>query len=240
MTHPIRALIFDMDGLLVNSEPLAARAMADFLACYGHQPRPEVAESLLGRRLPEAIAIVREAYGLTPSVDELTRVYGEMRLAALQGSVQPMPGAREIIALGRQLGLRLALATSGTREHVDVSLGETGLAAQFDVEVTGDDVRRGKPAPDLFLLAAQKLGVPPANCVVLEDAPLGVEAAKAAGMRVIAVPNERTSSLPFPVPPDITVPNLIAAIPWLLSQAIDRPVQAPVVSSLDDSRRTAP
>jgi len=230
MTQPVRALIFDMDGLLVNSEPLAARAMADFLAAFGHQPRPEVATRLLGRRLPEAIAIVREAYGLAASVDELTRVYGAMRLAALRGSVQPMPGARDIIALGRQLGLRLALATSGTREHVDVSLGETGLAAQFDAEVTGDEVQRGKPAPDLFLLAAQRLGVPPSNCVVLEDAPLGVEAAKAAGMRVIAVPNERTSSLPFPVPPDITVPNLEAAIRWLLNQAIDRPVEAPMAS----------
>lgn len=222
MPLPICALIFDMDGLLVDSEPLAAQAMTDFLARFGQSPRPDVAAKLLGRRLPEAIAIVRDAYGLAPDLEELTRVYGAMRLAALRGKLRPMPGAREILAFGRQAGLRLALATSGMRDHVDVSLAEAGLDGSFDAEVTGDQVQRGKPAPDLFLLAAQKLGVSPAACVVLEDAPFGVEAAKAAGMRVIAVPNERTASLPFPVAPDITVPNLSAAIPWLLCHGVER------------------
>ncbi len=221
MALPIRALIFDMDGLLVDSEPLAAQAMTDFLARFGQSPRPEVAAKLLGRRLPEAIAIVRDAYELAPDLEELTRVYGAMRLAALRGNLRPMAGAREILAFGRRAGLRLALATSGMREHVDVSLAESGLCGLFDAEVTGDQVQRGKPAPDLFLLAAQQLGVSPADCVVLEDAPLGVEAAKAAGMRVIAVPNERTASLPFPVEPDVTVPNLRAAIPWLLCHGVE-------------------
>lgn len=222
MPLPIRALIFDMDGLLVDSEPLAAKAMTDFLTRFGQSPRPEIAARLLGRRLPEAIAIVRDAYGLAADLEELTRMYGAMRLAALRGNLRPMAGAREILAFGREAGLRLALATSGMREHVDVSLAESGLEGLFDAEVTGDQVQRGKPAPDLFLLAAQQLGVSPAVCVVLEDAPLGVEAAKAAGMRVIAVPNERTASLPFPVAPDTTLPNLTAAIPWLLRHGVER------------------
>lgn len=233
MPLPIRALIFDMDGLLVDSEPLAAKAMADFLARFGQSPRPEIAARLLGRRLPEAIAIVRDAYGLAADLDELTRMYGAMRLAALRGNLRPMAGARELLAFGREAGLRLALATSGMREHVDVSLAESGLEGLFDAEVTGDQVQRGKPAPDLFLLAAQQLGVSPAVCVVLEDAPLGVEAAKAAGMRVIAVPNERTASLPFPVAPDTTVPNLSAAIPWLLHHGVERS------AGMDSRRRNA-
>ena len=218
---PIRALIFDLDGLLVDSEPLAARAMADFLRRYGYEPRPEVAAQVLGRRLPEAIAIVRNAYGLEPPVAELTRIYGEMRLAALRGSVRPMPGAADVIAFGRAARLRLALATSGQRAHADLSLAESGLAGLCDAEATGDEVERGKPAPDLFLLAAERLGVEAPACVVFEDSPLGVAAAVAAGMRAVAVPNQRTRHLSFPVAPEVVLPDLTAAIAWLRGEGVE-------------------
>ena len=218
--HPIRALIFDMDGLLVDSEPLAEAAMTAFLRRYGHEPRAEVGERLLGRRLPEALAIVREAYELQLPIEELIAIYGEMRMEALRGNVLPMPGAAEIIAFGRAAGLRLALATSGHRSHADLSLGETGLAGLFDAEATGDDVERGKPAPDLFLLAASRVGVDPAACVVFEDAPLGVASAVAAGMRVAAVPNAKSREMPFPVAPTVFLPDLTAAIGWLREQGV--------------------
>jgi HAD superfamily hydrolase (TIGR01509 family) len=216
----IRALIFDMDGLLVDSEPLAAAAMTAFLRRYGREPRSEVGAQLLGRRLPEALAIVREAYELAVPVEELIAIYGEMRLAALRGNVRSMPGAAEVIAYGRAAGLRLALATSGQRAHADVSLGETGLAGLFDAEATGDEVERGKPAPDLFLLAASRVGVEPAACVVFEDAPLGVAAAVAARMRAVAVPNAKSRDLPFPVAPEVALPDLTAAIAWLRAQGV--------------------
>jgi HAD superfamily hydrolase (TIGR01509 family) len=217
---PIQALIFDMDGLLVDSEPLSEAAMTAFLRRYGREPRAEVAARLLGRRLPEAIAIVREAYELELPVEELIAIYGEMRLAALRGNVRPMPGAAEIIAFGRATGLRLALATSGHRSHADLSLGETGLAGCFDAEATGDDVQRGKPAPDLFLLAAERVGVDPAACVVFEDAPLGVAAAVAAGTRAVAVPNAKSRTMPFPVAPEAVLPDLTAGIAWLRMQGV--------------------
>jgi HAD superfamily hydrolase (TIGR01509 family) len=212
---PIEALIFDMDGLLVDSEPLAEVAMVDFLNRYGHERRTEVMGKLLGRRLPEAVAIVAEAYELPGSVDALVQEYDTLRLDALRGRVQPMPGAQEIIAFGKDKGLKLALATSGQRSHADVSLAETGLAGNFLAEVTGNDVERGKPAPDLFLLAAKRIGVDPARCVVLEDAPPGIAAAEAAGMRSICVPNEKTKLVSFPVEATVTVPDLVAAIAWL-------------------------
>ena len=216
----IEALIFDMDGLLVDSEPLAARAMDDFLARYGFERRAEIHEQLLGRRLPEALAIVKAGYAMEHPIEELIERYGELRLAALRGVVAPMPGAGEIIAFGRGAGLKLALATSGMRAHADLSLTETGLAGRFDAEVTGDEVAKGKPAPDLFLLAAERLGVEPAACIVFEDAPAGVMAAKAAGMRVVAVPTELNRDHVVGLDPDAVVPDLHAAIPWLRAQGV--------------------
>ncbi len=92
---------------------------------------------------------------------------------------------------------------------------------QFDVEVTGDEVQFGKPAPDLFLLAAERLGVPPQSCVVFEDAPAGLEAAARAGMRRVWVPNSHTRHLVSPVPVNATLDSLADAIGWLASQGVD-------------------
>jgi beta-phosphoglucomutase-like phosphatase (HAD superfamily) len=211
----VRALIFDLDGLLVDSEPLAAKAMDDFLIRYRLERRPWVHARMLGRRLPEAIAIVREGYELNQPLDDLIDVYAKMRLDALRGVVQALPGGREAIAWGREHGMKLGLASSGMRQHVDLSLSETGLAGRFDAEITGDDVARGKPAPDLFLDAAARLGVEPADCVVFDDAPAGVAAGKAAGMRVIAVPHAGTPRAHFQPAPDVFVASLHDAIPVL-------------------------
>ena len=214
-TMPVRALIFDMDGLLVDSEGLAAEAMDRLLTEYQLARIPEVHERLLGRRLVEALAIVREGYAMDVDVAVLIARYSDLRLEALRGAVRPMPGAHDIIARTRLAGLPIALATSGMRIHVDISLGETGLAGAFDSETTGDEVSRGKPAPDLFLRAAERIGSNPSDTVVLEDSPLGVEAAKAAGMRVIAVLGHPNRQVLFPVAPDIIVSDLYQAADWL-------------------------
>ncbi len=217
---PITALIFDMDGLLVDSEPFAEAAMRSFLERYGHDLTDDVSVRLLGRRVPEAIQIVAEHYGLVDDRDELVTLYNDIRLAAIRGNLRPLPGSAEIIAFGREHGLRLALATSNTREHVDLSLTEAALANLFDAEATGEEVERGKPEPDIFLLAARRLGAEPENCVVLEDSAAGVAAARAAGMRAIWIPQSRSDGLQKALSPDVTVPDLLQAIRWLRGQGV--------------------
>ncbi len=220
---PIRALIFDMDGLLVDSEPVAEAALGRFLRSHGHDLRPGTMERTLGRRLPEAMVVIAEDYGLALPLDELTRTYDELRLAALRGNLEPMPGAAALLTFARSAGLRLALATSSLRTHADLSLAETRLAGLFDAEATGEEVERGKPEPDIFLLAAARLGEEPAACVVLEDAPAGLAAAAAAGMRRLWVPNVKTRGLPLPVPIDAELSDLEAVIPWLRANGVDAP-----------------
>ena len=220
----IEALIFDMDGLLIDSEGLASGAMDRFLERYGLERRADIHRQLLGRRLPEAIRIVRDAYQLDHPLQQLIDEYGEMRVEALRGAVKPMPGAAEIIALGRSAGLKIALATSGLRQHATISLEETGLTGLFDVEVTGDEVDHGKPAPDLFLRAAERLNVKPDHCVVFEDAPNGVAAARAAGMLVVAIPNDTSRVHDFPVAADVVLPDLLAGAEWLAQQGVSKRV----------------
>jgi HAD superfamily hydrolase (TIGR01509 family) len=224
---PIEALILDMDGLLVDSETVSGEALRLFLRGHGHEMLPSTLEGALGRRLPEAVAFVAAAYDLRGPLEELVVAYDAMRLEALRGNVMAMPGAFALLDWAAAKGLPRALATSSFRGHAEVSLAEAALMGRFDVEVTGDEVQFGKPAPDLFLLAAGRLGVLPQSCVVFEDTPAGLEAAARAGMRRVWVPNGHTRHLKAPVPVDATLESLADAINWLQSQGVGGSVAEP-------------
>ena len=232
-THPaIEALLFDLDGLLVDSEPLTQLAVGELLRRHGCELAltPELVERLTGRRIPEILAVLAELCGLAVPLDELNEAFEAQRLVTLRGRLRAFPGAAEVLAFGRAAGVRLGLATSGRRAYADAVLAEAGLAGRFDAEVTGEDVARGKPAPDTYLLAASRLGVAPAACVVFEDAPNGVAAAVAAGMRAVAVPGADLRAAAFAVAPEAVLPDLRAAVPWLRAQGIggsdSRPIPA--------------
>jgi HAD superfamily hydrolase (TIGR01509 family) len=209
------ALIFDMDGLLVDSEPRSDLAMEQFLTRRMLDLDPELMPQLLGRRLPEAMVIVKDWYGLDDDAAAITVEFSELRLAALKEYLPVMPGARELVAWGREQQIPMALATSSRRAHADIAIAAAGLTGLFDAEATGDEVERGKPEPDLFLLAATRLGVAPAGVLVFEDAPAGVAAAKAAGMRVVWIPNDHSRDLEMNVKPDHQFDSLIEAREWL-------------------------
>lgn len=209
-----------MDGLLVDSETVSGEALRRFLQGHGHEMLASTLEGALGRRLPEAVAVVAEAYSLPGPIDELVVAFDAMRLQALRGNVVAMPGAVALLDWAAAKGLPRALATSSFRVHAEVSLAEAALLGRFDVEVTGDEVLFGKPAPDLFLLAAERLGVGPEFCVVFEDAPAGLEAAARAGMRRVWVPNAHTRHLASPVPVVAILESLADGIGWLESQGV--------------------
>ncbi len=194
MTQPqIQAVVFDLDGLLIDSEPLQAWAWHEYVARFGAVMTPDVLSRMLGLRAVDAVKIPIEMLDLP--VDEATalRDRDEIFLAAVPGAIHPHTGARELIDDLRQRGIPLALATSGHRRYVDLALASAGLTGRFDQEVTAELVTRGKPHPDVYLRAAELLNIPAEYCLALEDAPNGVTAAKAAGMRCIAVPGEHSN-----------------------------------------------
>jgi HAD superfamily hydrolase (TIGR01509 family) len=218
----IAALIFDMDGLLVDSEPASEAALRAFLHGHGHELALETVTGALGRRLPEAIAVVAEVYALPGSIDDLVATFDALRLEALRGAIVAMPGASDLLDWAAANRLPCALATSSFRHQAEVALAEAGLEGRFDVEVTGDEVAHGKPEPDLFLLAARRLGMAPEACLVFEDAPAGLEAAARAGMQRVWVPNAHTRHLTPTVPVDATLESLAEAPTWLESRGVGR------------------
>lgn len=179
----IRGVIFDMDGVLCDSEALMAEAAGlMFREQYGVSAPAEDFHPFLGTGEDRFLGGVAEKYGvkLQPDRDK-ARAY-EIYLQIIPGRLQPLPGAHEFIAAARTRGLKLALATSADRIKLQGNLAAINLPeSSFDAVITGSEVHRKKPHPDIFLLAAEKLGVSPADCLVVEDAPSGLQAGRAAG-----------------------------------------------------------
>ena len=186
-TRRATAVVFDCDGTLVDSEPLAYRAWSTELAQHGYDVLREDTDSTRGRTYADVHAYFAERVDGLPEADTFWKRFSstlfglfETELSAFDDAVC---AARDL----RERGVRVAVASSSPRERLDATLRAADIGVLFDVTVAGDEVEHGKPAPDLFLRAAEKLGVPPDRCVAVEDSPNGVEAALAAGMRVVAV-----------------------------------------------------
>ncbi len=184
----MQGVIFDMDGVLVLSEPLLAEAASRMFAEKGFTVHHEEYRPFIGQGEDRFIGGVAAARGIPidPARDK-ARTYA-IYLDLIPGKLKPLPGVREFVALCRSRGLALAVASSADAVKVEGNLREIGLPpSEFDAVVTGSDVVRKKPAPDIFLEACRRLELSAERCLVVEDAVAGVAAAKAAGARCLAV-----------------------------------------------------
>lgn len=187
------AVIFDMDGLLLDTENLYMQASQELLSQYGKTFDWSLKEKIMGRPSAVSAKIVVEALDI-PLTPEAYLAQRQEKLMVLFQNVAPMPGARELCLHLQANGIMHALATSSTKSLYELkSRAHQDWFHGFNTIVTGDDptIKNGKPAPDIYLLAAKRLGIDPAYCIAFEDSPSGVEAALAAGMTVMAVPDER-------------------------------------------------
>lgn len=177
-------VIFDCDGVLVDSEPIAMRQLVDVFAAAGVPLAPAEANTLfLGRSLASILGIAERDYGILLTEDRLAEMREEL-FDAFRAELQPIRG---IAAVLDALPCPFCVASSSLPERIRLSLEVTGLWPRFEGRAFSSTmVRRGKPAPDLFLHAAATLGYAPSDCLVVEDSPAGITAARAAGMRVVA------------------------------------------------------
>jgi len=188
MTSNIRAVIFDMDGVLTDSEPLINEAAIAMFKEKGLTAQPEDFIPFVGAGEERYVGGVAEKYNfpLDP-VEGKHRTY-EIYFDLVPNKLQAFPGVLELVEACRGAGLRVVVASSADGNKVRVNLQNIGLPNEsWDAVIGGELVEHKKPAPDIFLLAAKKLGIDPAECVVVEDAVNGIQAAKAAGMRSVGV-----------------------------------------------------
>lgn len=182
----LAGVVFDLDGTLVDSEPLSDEAWRSVLAGHGYHVSEVELQAVHGLRFSDLYASFAR-HTLLPSAAALWREYSEVLFTSFDTRLVPFSDAVTTARALQADGVPLALATSSRRERLDRTLTAVNLTALFTVTVAGDEVSHGKPAPDGYLIAAELLGIDPAHCVAIEDSQAGIDAARAAGMKVLAV-----------------------------------------------------
>jgi HAD superfamily hydrolase (TIGR01509 family) len=183
----LQAVLFDMDGLLVDTEPLWFEVESDVMARLGGQWSEADQQDLIGGSLQRTVSYLLARAARAASPDDVGRWLVDGMIALLgTRELRVLPGARELLAEVASAGIPYALVTSSEREIMDAVIARMGVS--FCATVCAEDVRRSKPDPEPYLLAAMRLGADPRLCVALEDSPNGVAAAEAAGCRLVAVP----------------------------------------------------
>ena len=186
----IEAVVFDLDGVIVDSDHIWHDVRETLARERGGRWTDRSEPDMMGMSSHEWSHYLHDVVGLTEPPEELNREVVSRMLARYEDELPLIDGAAD--AVRRLAGsFRLAVASSSNRELIDGVLAEAKLSELFEVSVSSEEVARGKPAPDVFLEAARRLGVPAERCAAIEDSANGVRAAHAAGMRVIAVPNRR-------------------------------------------------
>jgi len=183
-----RAVVFDLDGLMFNTEELYVEVGTELLRRRGREFTQELEARMMGRPSGVALAIMIETHGLKATVEELLAETDEIFPAILQARLAPLPGLIELLAALEWHGITKGIATSSRRSFVERVLGRFDFQPRFSPILTSEDITEGKPHPEIYLKAASRLGVAPAEMLVLEDSQNGCRAAVAAGAITVAVP----------------------------------------------------
>ncbi|MCA9026426.1 MAG: HAD family phosphatase [Planctomycetaceae bacterium] len=188
---PVRAVVFDMDGLMFNTELVFNESGRELLRRRGKEPHPELFGRMMGRRAPEAFAVMIELMELDETFEQLAPESEAIFAELLDEILQPMPGLFTLLDRIEAAGIPKGVATSSGRAYLNRMLERFDLLHRFPMTLGAEDVSHGKPHPEIYLTAAARLAVDPEEMMVLEDSEAGVRAAAAAGAQTIAIPHEQ-------------------------------------------------
>jgi len=190
-----QAVIFDMDGVVTDSEPFYNEAVNEVLRPLGHELSAEDHRAIMGSSIDYTWSWVVRRFGLEDDIERWKAQYDGAVLALLSAKVEPAPGLYVLLERLEARGVKIGLATSSQRNWVDAVLERLQVSGRFQAIATTEMVREAKPAPDLYLLAAAHLGAAPAACLAIEDSPRGIQSARAAGMTTIGVRTQAIAHL---------------------------------------------
>ncbi len=187
----IQAAIFDLDGVLLDSEWMTFLTWRELARRYGGTLDDATFPEVAGTTAEQTAEIVMRRTGIAYDITESVAWAWQHVIERIRAEAEPLPGAAELVQDLAQRGLLLAIASNSPTSYVDDALTGLKMTSYFPLRVGVEQVSEGKPAPDLYLRAANLLGVLPSRCLVIEDSRVGVQAGAAAGMRVLAIPGER-------------------------------------------------
>ena len=191
----LTSILFDLDGILADSEPCWNEIDSAFLKLYGVDYSGEHKDKVLGTSYRIAVEFYSQQYSLRTEIEQLLLERTSIARDFYANQIPLFAAAPGVLAALNQMGLKVGLATSSVGDMVLPFLRRHDIERHFHAITTGEEVERGKPHPDIYLRAAEKIGAPPEHCLVVEDALAGIAAGKAAGMRVVAIPDERFMDL---------------------------------------------
>lgn len=191
----MKALIFDMDGVIIDSEPLHFEIDIQTMNYLGAQITKEQLERFVGMTNPEMWALIKAEYGVSQTVSEIIEYQLSAKIRSLRDLViEPIEGIKELIHKLKSRNIPIGIASSSPRLFIEEVLSKFQIREYFDCVVSGEEVEQGKPAPDVYLEAAMLLDVNPHDCIVIEDSRNGIKAAKAAKMKCIGFVNENSGN----------------------------------------------